>query len=152
MGSDLDPNLRQKFNPNYITFLSFQYQYFPFLVASFAILFYVPYIFFRTANADLISLKNNIKEGEPDAESIAKHYFSKTTNPQRNNMLRIVFNILIKILYLVANLVCFLGLDRLLNGEYLGYGNKWIQWSNLDNAVQYDYMGMRDHPKPGLFN
>uniref|UniRef100_A0A7M5X4M6 Innexin n=1 Tax=Clytia hemisphaerica TaxID=252671 RepID=A0A7M5X4M6_9CNID len=126
-----------------------QYQYFPFLVASFAILFYVPYIFFRTANADLISLKNNIKEGEADAENIAKHYFSKTTNPQRNNMLRIVFNILIKILYLVANLVCFLGLDRLLNGEYIGYGNKWIQWSSLDNAVQYDYMGMRDHPKPG---
>jgi len=126
-----------------------QYQYFPFLVASFAILFYLPYIFFRTANADLISLKNNIKEGEADAENIAKHYFSKTTNPQRNNMLRIVFNILIKILYLVANLVCFLGLDRLLNGEFIGYGNKWIQWSSLDNAVQYDYMGMRDHPKPG---
>ena len=83
---------------------------------------------------------------------IRKLFFIIIQTKQTTNIFRIVFNILIKILYLVANLVCFLGLDRLLNGEYLGYGNKWIQWSNLDNAVQYDYMGMRDHPKPGLFN
>lgn len=118
-------------------------------MATFAILFYLPYIAFRTANNDLISLKDNIKSGEADPEKIAKHYFSKTSNPQRNNAYRIVFNILIKILYLVANLVCFLGLDGLLNGEFAGYGSKWIAWTQLENAVQYDYMGMRDHPKPG---
>ena len=125
-----------------------QYQYFPFLIATFAILFYLPYVAFRTANSDLISLKNNVKSGD-EPEDIAKHYFSKTSNPQRYNAYRIIFNILIKILYLVANLICFLGLDSLLNGEFVGYGNKWLEWTRLDNTVQYDYMGMRDHPKPG---
>jgi len=126
-----------------------QYQYFPFLIATFAILFYVPYIAFRTANNDLISLKNTVKGDEPDAEKIAKHYFDRRTNPQKNNMLRVVFNVLIKILYLVANLVCFLGLDSLLNGDFVGYGSKWVEWSRLENSIAYDYMGMRDHPKPG---
>jgi len=126
-----------------------QYQYFPFMIASFAILFYIPYVAFRTANNDLISLKNTVKGDEPDAEKIAKHYFDTRTNPQRNNMLRIVFNVLIKVLYLVANLVCFLGLDSLLNGEFTSYGSKWISWTRLDNSVAYDYMGMRDFPKPG---
>ena len=126
-----------------------QYQYFPFLIATFAILFYLPYIAFRTANSDLISLKNNVKSDDVDPEAIAKHYFSKASNPQRSNIYRIVFNILIKILYLVANLICFLGLDGLLNGEFVGYGSRWIEWTQLDNTIQYDYMGMRDHPKPG---
>lgn len=126
-----------------------QYQYFPFLVATFAILFYLPYIAFRAANSDLISLKNNVKSDDVDPEAIAKHYFSKSSNPQRSNIYRIVFNILIKILYLVANLICFLGLDGLLNGEFIGYGNRWIEWTKLENTIQYDYMGMRDHPKPG---
>ena len=121
----------------------------PFLIASLAILFYVPYIAFRTANNDLISLKNTVKGDDPDPEQIAKHYFERRTNPQRNNMLRVVFNILIKILYIVANLVSLLGIDNILNGEYMSYGSKWVSWSQLDNSIAYDYMGMRDHPKPG---
>ena len=121
----------------------------PFLVAALAILFYIPYIAFRSANSDLISLKNTLKGDDPDAEKIAKHYFDGKTNPQRNNLMRVIFNVLIKILYIVANLVALLGLDNILNGEYLGYGSKWVSWSQLHNSIAYDYMGMRDHPKPG---
>lgn len=121
----------------------------PFLIAALSILFYIPYIAFRSANSDLISLKNTVKGDDPDAEKIAKHYFDHKTNPQRNNILRVIFNILIKVLYIVANLVCLLGLDSILNGEYLSYGSKWVSWSQLDNSLAYDYMGMRDHPKPG---
>lgn len=64
-------------------------------------------------------------------------------------ILRVIFNILIKILYLVANLVALLGMDSLLNGQYVGFGSKWVAWTRLNNTMSYDYMGMRDHPKPG---
>lgn len=126
-----------------------QYQYMPFLVASLTILFYLPYVVFKTVNGDLISLKDHVKGDAPDAEAIAKHYFDRKSNPQRNNMFRILFNILVKILYIIANLVTLLGLNNILNGDFIGYGNKWIQWSKLKNSVAHDYMGMRDHPKPG---
>ena len=121
----------------------------PFLVAALSILFYAPYIAFRTANNDLISLKNTIKSDEPEAEKIAKSYFNHRVNPQRTMYLRLVSNILIKILYLVANLVAFLGLDNLLNNEYISYGKKWVDWSKLNNSMAFDYLGMRDFPKPG---
>ncbi|XP_057310138.1 innexin inx2-like [Hydractinia symbiolongicarpus] len=127
-----------------------QYQWMPFFVASLSILFYLPYIAFRTANSDLISLKNNLKsEEKSEAGKIAKHYFNHRTNPPRTMILRVIFNILIKILYLVANLVALLGLDSLLNGQYVGFGSKWVAWNRLNNTMAYDYMGMRDHPKPG---
>lgn len=28
-------------------------------------------------------------------------------------------------------------------------GLKWISWTRLENHIVYDYMGYRDHPKPG---
>ncbi|XP_047145463.1 innexin inx3 isoform X1 [Hydra vulgaris] len=126
-----------------------QYQWMPFLIASLAILYYIPYIAFRSANTDMISLRSSIKAADIDAEKIAKHYFNIRMNSRRTMTLRVVFNILIKVLYIVVNLVAFLGLDNLLNGEYVGYGSKWLKWSQLENSVAYDYMGMRDHPKPG---
>jgi len=126
-----------------------QYQWMPFLIAAMSLLFYLPYVAFRTANNDLISLKNTIKGDDPNAEKIAKHYFNHRLNPPRTMMLRVIFNILIKCLYLIANLVALLGIDGLLNNEFVSYGNKWIEWSRLNNTVQYDYMGLRDFPKPG---
>jgi len=126
-----------------------QYQYFPFLVAALAIIFYAPYLLFRAVNNDLISLKNNVKSDDRDSEAIAKHYFSQRTNPNRNNAGRILGNVLVKVLYLIANVVTLTGLDRLLNKEYINYGNAWLEWTRLHNTIQYDYLGMRDHPKPG---
>ena len=41
-----------------------QYQYMPFLIASFAFLYYGPYMLFRVVNTDLESLKEAIKGGE----------------------------------------------------------------------------------------
>lgn len=74
---------------------------------------------------------------------------SQRTNPNRNNAGRILGNVLVKVLYLIANVVTLTGLDRLLNKEYINYGNAWLQWTRLHNTIQYDYLGMRDHPKPG---
>lgn len=139
-----DPDCR----PMHKTFF-LQYQWMPFLIAALSILYYAPYVAFRTANSDLISLKNTVKADEPDAEKIAKSYFNHRVNPQRTMYLRIVFNILIKIFYLISNLVAFLGLDSLLNNEYVSYGSKWVSWSRLNNSMAFDYLGMRDFPKPG---
>lgn len=87
----------------------------------------------------------------------SKKYFSlnlnsQRTNPNRNNAGRILGNVLVKVLYLIANVVTLTGLDRLLNKEYMNYGNAWLQWTRLHNTIQYDYLGMRDHPKPGTSN
>ena len=140
--------INKKCTPMQKTFF-LQYQWMPFLVAALAVLYYLPYIGFRSANNDLISLKNTIKSGAPDAGKIIKHYFNRRVNPSRSMYLRVVFNILIKVLYIVSNLVAFLGLDNLLNGEFTTYGSKWVAWSKLDNSVAYDYMGKSDHLKPG---
>jgi len=64
-------------------------------------------------------------------------------------MIRVWMNILVKILYFAANIICFLGLNNILNDEYIEYGTKWSKWSVLDNHLAFDYMGMRDFPKPG---
>ena len=81
----------------------------PFLIASLAVLYYTPYIAFRSANTDMISLRSSIKAADADADKIAKHYFNRRMNPRRTMVLRVAFNILIKILYIVVNLVAFLG-------------------------------------------
>jgi len=126
-----------------------QYQYFPFLIASLSVLFYLPYILFRTVNNDLIVLKDTVKGDDPDAEKIAKHFFNSKANPTRNNTGRVLGNVLVKVLYLIANVLSLVGLDKLMNGEYMSYGSAWLSWARLHNTIQYDYMGMRDHPKPG---
>lgn len=126
-----------------------QYQYFPFLIAALTVIYYLPYVFFRVVNSDLISLKDTVKGDDPDAARIAKNFFNPKVNPTRNNVGRVLGNILVKILYLLANVITLVGLDRLLNGDYIGYGNAWIKWTSLPNTLQYDYMGSRDHPKPG---
>ena len=121
----------------------------PFLIASIAIIYYTPYIVFITANQDLISLRKEIKRETTDADKIAKHYFNHRTNPPRAMALRVLLNILVKVLYFAANLITLLGIDNLFNREFLSYGQKWVKWSSLDNHLAFDYMGMRDFPKPG---
>lgn len=80
----------------------------PFLIAALAVLYYTPYILFRVNNGDLISLKSNIKKKKLDAGKIVNSYFNLRVNPQKRSYLRVMFNILIKLGYLLANLVALL--------------------------------------------
>ena len=57
-----------------------QYQWFPFYIASIGFLYYLPYILFRCVNADLISLKGNLKS-DVDADVVVKNYFNHVINP-----------------------------------------------------------------------
>ena len=128
-----------------------QYQWMPFFVATLCVLYYLPYLLFRSVNPDLISLKDTLKGGEAKAQDIVTSYFNRNTTSVRLHRFRVAMNIVVKLLYLVANLIAFLSTDHLLNGDFVDYGNQWHKWAQLNNSVAYDYMGLRDHPKPGNF-
>ena len=121
----------------------------PFLLVGFAIVYYSPYIAFRVINKDLISLKDNLKKRVTDHEAIAKSYFNLRVNSEESGYLRIVLNIFIKISYIAVNLMALFTLNFSLNDEYLSHGINWVNWSRLNNSLQFDYLGTRDHPKPG---
>ena len=119
----------------------------PFLIAPLSILFYAPYVAFKFANADIFSLKYHLEDRSIDAAQIVNFYFNHQINSKLR--MRVISNILIKVLYLVAHLITFLVLNCLLNNEYISYGSKWVSWTRLDNSIAFDYLGMRDLPKPG---
>ena len=121
----------------------------PFLIAALAVLYYAPYVVFKINNQDLVSLKDSIKKENPDAGKIVNSYFNNRVNPQKISYLRIALNILIKIWYFLSNIIALFWLDSLLNNDYVSYGTKWVNWSKLNNSIQFDYLGMRDFPKPG---
>ena len=94
----------------------------PFYIGALAICFYLPYILHIYGNNDLISLKKSLKEGEVDSSRITRAYFNHHLNPVRSLRMRIVFSYMVKVLYLIANIVAFCSTDRLLYGKFVGYG------------------------------
>lgn len=124
-----------------------QYQYMTFVMAVFALVYYAPYAVFKWINVDMVSLKGLIKDEKVD--DIVRHYFNHRVNSAFKMRMRILGNIIVKILYIVCNVVTFLALDGILNGNFVSYGSMWINWAKLDNQMAYDYMGMRLSPKPG---
>ena len=127
-----------------------QYQYMPFFTASLAILFYLPYIFFKTINTDLISLKDTMKKDDVSVDDIFKSYFDYKVNNRRRMKCRIIVNVLVKILYLLANIAAFVACDSLLNGNFRTYGIEFAKWTRLENFEAHDHsLKVRAEPKPG---
>ena len=129
-----------------------QYQYLSFYVASLAVLYYLPYLMFRFLNADMISLKTNIKKDEVDKSNVNKitdNYFNYDSNGGIIMLrLKILANLGIKIIYVIVNVGGFLFTDHLLNKNFIHYGLNWIRWSRLSNNNAYD--GIKSgYPKPG---
>ena len=56
--------------------------------------------------------------------------------------IRILGDIVVKILYVIVSVVALVVTDGVLNGRFLSYGISWTDWSKLSNAMAYDYMGM----------
>ena len=125
-----------------------QYQWLPFYVAGLSVLYYLPYIIYCNINVDLRSLRDSIKEGIT-ADKIAESYFDRKPTTLRMHRFRVLLNILSKLLYLGAGVFAFVSTDWILYGNYTTYGIHWMNWSKLNNTIGYDYMGSRDHPKPG---
>lgn len=70
-----------------------------------------------------------------------KNYFSDKVNPKSKLRLRVLGDVFVKVLYVIATVAGFLITDGVLNGEFIEYGGNWLDWSKLKNAVAYDYMG-----------
>merc|ERR1712151_993832 len=96
-----------------------QYQYMPFLIATFAMLYYLPYLIFKVVNTDLVSLKNDIKLGTATADGLVNSYFNEQINSRRRMRYRVGMMVAIRFLYLLANLVVLLSLNSILLGNYL---------------------------------
>lgn len=121
----------------------------PFLIAALAVLYWAQDILFRAHNRDLISLKDNIKKKEIDAGKIVNGYFNHRVDQQKGSYLCIIFNILVRLGYLPADLLAEFWLDSFLDKEYMSYGIKWVNWSKLINSIKLDYLGLRHFPKSG---
>jgi len=130
-----------------------QYQFLTFLLAVFAALYYSPYAFFSFVNQDVKSLKTTV-EADNDgsgAENIVSSYFNPHINSRNKMRLRLIGNVVVKVLYIVVNVVAFVATDSLLLGGFQDYGNAWLSWANLSNFLAYDYTSGRktQGPKPG---
>ena len=76
-----------------------------------------------------------------EADPIIQNYFNYKINSPKKMRTRVLLNVLIKILYVVANVAGFLLTDSVLNGRFRAYGLDWVEWAKLDNELAYDYMG-----------
>ena len=125
-----------------------QYQWMPFYIAALGILYYMPYIFFRIANTDLVSLKSVMKSAVVDPDDIVKNYFNYKVNPKTRLRIRIVLNIFVKIMYIAVNVLCFHFTDYLLYGKFASFGTKYMHWAD-NNATTLHHREYRKYPKPG---
>ncbi|XP_057315380.1 innexin inx3-like [Hydractinia symbiolongicarpus] len=125
-----------------------QYQWMPFFVSSLSLVFYIPYLLFRVANTDMISLRLNLKNTTVDANVVLKNYFNHEINSVAKMRLRIFVNLLIKCLYVVVNIGSFVLLDLFLNHHYFNYGVQWIRWARDNTSLSMDF-DRRTAPTPG---
>lgn len=126
-----------------------QYQWFPLGVVGLAFVFYLPYVLYCVVNADLISLKDQVKKkkkDEVDYEEVVDKYFNRRNNP--HSLARTLLNVLVKALYVIANLLALLTINSAINGEYVSFGSRWSEWLGLSGAQRHDYTIPRG-PKAG---
>ena len=67
-------------------------------------------------------------------------YFNESVNPRSKLRLRVLGDVLVKVLYIVSTISVFCILDSALNGDFAAYGGNWLNWSKLSNALAYGYM------------
>lgn len=130
----------------------FHYQWMPFYMGILAVFYYLPYIGYKLANVDLISLKGVIGSVTVDADHIVRNYFNYKINSIGKLRMRILLNILVKLSYVAVNLFAFFFTDYLLNGKYVNYGFEYLEWtrSNTD-AKAHEVRRFRRKEKPGTF-
>jgi len=106
-----------------------QYQWFPLGVAALGFMYYLPYLLYCIVNADLISLKSKIKKKsreEVEYEEIIRSLFTRRNAPY--GTARTMLNALVKVLYVVVNIIGLVIIDSAINGEFVSYGRKWTTW------------------------
>lgn len=128
-----------------------QYQWFPLGVAALGFIYYLPYILFCVVNTDIISIKDMIKKKgkeEVNYDELLTKYFSRKNNSISNLNARILLNVVVKLLYVVANIVGMIIIDSALNGQFMSFGTQYSSWLNLSPTQRHDYTIEKD-PKAG---
>ena len=126
-----------------------QYQFMPFFVAALSVFFYAPYFAFGFTNADLVELKDYCASDEVTSDVILKRFFDQKKNKTRKMRYRVLTIFLIKILYLLVNLMVMMSCNEVLGKNFLHYGSSFMEWSELGNAEANDHnLRMREMPKP----
>ena len=63
--------------------------------------------------------------------------------------MRIFGNVIVKICYIVVNIVVFIWTDHLLYGEFKNFGTRWLHWNSKIHQTAFDYTMSRKLVKPG---
>ena len=63
--------------------------------------------------------------------------------------MRVLGNILVKVLYCMANIIALVGTNKLLNGNFLSFGSDMRVWGAMNNVAQLDYTASRTHFRAG---
>ena len=63
--------------------------------------------------------------------------------------MRIFGNIIVKICYIIVNVVAFTWTDHLLYGEFKNFGTAWLRWNSKIHQTAFDYTKSRKLVKPG---
>lgn len=130
-----------------------QYQWFPIYCAVLAFLFYLPYIFFRIVNSDIINLSHTVSgEEAPSKEKIdnvVSVFFNKDeVGKNKCQFMKIAGNIIVKCCYLLVNVLAFYITDVIFNGDFRRYGTKWMKMTQTENAEHHPYAKYRPSAKP----
>ncbi|XP_066928294.1 innexin inx2-like [Clytia hemisphaerica] len=125
-----------------------QFQWMPYCIFVMAFLFYLPYILFRYTITDIVSLRQNLKSPEINADDYICYYFDHRNNSITKQRIRIFFSYAVKILYIIVNMTIFYILDWSTNYRFKSYGNDWFEFSRLDDAMKHDF-DWRSEPTPG---
>ncbi|XP_057309797.1 innexin inx3-like [Hydractinia symbiolongicarpus] len=126
-----------------------QYQWFPYYIVLLGVFFYIPYLIYLKVNEDMFSLEKAVSEADPNTDDIMHSYFVDKINTATRQKLKIILNLIVKILYLCANVLTFVFTDGVLNNDFRKYGSQWMKWTSLSNYDQYNYIGLRQFFKAG---
>ncbi|XP_047129730.1 uncharacterized protein LOC105849405 [Hydra vulgaris] len=120
-----------------VKFYYLQYQWFPFFLASFVILYIIPHLGFKFINADLITLKNAVRVHSCD--EIFESYFNLKQNTPTQMFIKVFGSIAVKVAYIFSNVGTFYAIDHSLNKKYLNYASNWLYWTYKNNSAMFDY-------------
>ena len=80
----------------------------------------------------------------PDIEGIIVRYFSEGEEENRKSKKSMLVNAVIKVSYIVVNIVVFMLCDVTLNGDFRYFGLRWIQWLKVLSLSISSYINTSD--------
>ena len=83
-----------------------------------------------------------------DATEIVDNYFNYNINFKLKMRIRLVWNLIIKVLYVCVSVMAYLCTDSVLFGNFKNYGFDWMNWSQLNHSEAFDFYSGNE-PKPG---